>query len=224
MYRIQEKLLHKVSNGEKLSSNRRGGTARSFGDKCFLRRSDQVERKSSSFFSSLRKAIVNIRAAEMARPYVTAGTSNLTEGDQRFYSSTEVPFAARSKGCQFSSGVFTVGIENLDFSEPSFFQNLLRSSFFLRGLPASGFNAIHRNSTNPLVDKSDDSAAVRNFLSRLLDRVDHVGIFTMNDPSGEASHGTALINNLFGHTVPPKDQVDETCDGKPSRTVQRALN
>ncbi|KAI3668380.1 hypothetical protein L1987_88278 [Smallanthus sonchifolius] len=62
MYRIQEKLLHIVSNGEKLSSNRRGGTARSFGDKCFLRRSDPVERKSSSFFSSLRKAIVNIRA------------------------------------------------------------------------------------------------------------------------------------------------------------------
>ncbi|KAI3668573.1 hypothetical protein L1987_88408 [Smallanthus sonchifolius] len=60
--RIQEKLLHIVSNGEKLSSNRRGGTARSFGDKCFLRRSDPVERKSSSFFSSLRKAIVNIRA------------------------------------------------------------------------------------------------------------------------------------------------------------------
>ncbi|KAI3776181.1 hypothetical protein L1987_45952 [Smallanthus sonchifolius] len=51
-----------ISNGEKLSSNRRGGTARSFGDKCFLRRSDPVERKSSSFFSSLRKAIVNIQA------------------------------------------------------------------------------------------------------------------------------------------------------------------
>lgn len=27
-----------------------------------------------------------------------------------------------------------------------------------------------------------------------LDRVDHVGIFTMNDPPGEASHGTPLIN------------------------------
>nr|GEU35257.1 cytochrome c oxidase subunit 2, mitochondrial [Tanacetum cinerariifolium] len=31
--------------------------------------------------------------------WVTAGTSNLTEGDQRFYSSTEEPFAAKGKGC-----------------------------------------------------------------------------------------------------------------------------
>nr|KAJ0199549.1 hypothetical protein LSAT_V11C600334270 [Lactuca sativa] len=29
----------------------------------------------------------------------TVGTRNLAEGDQRFYSSTEEPFAARSKGC-----------------------------------------------------------------------------------------------------------------------------
>lgn len=31
-------------------------------------------------------------------------------------------------------------------------------------------------------------------LIKLVDRVDHVGIFTMNDPPGEASHGTPLIN------------------------------
>ncbi|CAL0314640.1 unnamed protein product [Lupinus luteus] len=30
--------------------------------------------------------------------------------------------------------------------------------------------------------------------------------------------------NLFGHTVPAEDQVGEPCDGKPSRTVRRALN
>ncbi|GKB86609.1 NADH dehydrogenase subunit 5 [Tanacetum coccineum] len=33
-----------------------------------------------------------------------------------------------------------------------------------------------------------------------------------------------LFLGLFGHTVPPGDQVDESCDGKPSRTVRRALN
>nr|GFA30216.1 RNA-directed DNA polymerase, eukaryota, reverse transcriptase zinc-binding domain protein [Tanacetum cinerariifolium] len=32
------------------------------------------------------------------------------------------------------------------------------------------------------------------------------------------------VGGLFGHTVPPGDQVDEPCDGKPSRTVRRALN
>nr|GEW26495.1 ATPase subunit 9, mitochondrial [Tanacetum cinerariifolium] len=31
-------------------------------------------------------------------------------------------------------------------------------------------------------------------------------------------------NCLFGHTVPLGDQVDEPCDGKPSRTVRKALN
>lgn len=29
---------------------------------------------------------------------------------------------------------------------------------------------------------------------------------------------------LFGHMVPAEDQVGEPCDGKPSRTVRRALN
>ncbi|KAF7117269.1 hypothetical protein RHSIM_RhsimMtG0004100 (mitochondrion) [Rhododendron simsii] len=32
-----------------------------------------------------------------------------------------------------------------------------------------------------------------------------------------------LFPGLFGHTVPAEDQVGEPCDGKPSRTVRRAL-
>lgn len=33
-----------------------------------------------------------------------------------------------------------------------------------------------------------------------------------------------LFPGLFGHKVPAEDQVGEPCDGKPSRTVRRALN
>lgn len=33
-----------------------------------------------------------------------------------------------------------------------------------------------------------------------------------------------VFPGLFGHTVPAEDQVGEPCDGKPSRTVRRALN
>lgn len=34
----------------------------------------------------------------------------------------------------------------------------------------------------------------------------------------------SFFPGLFGHTVPAEDQVGEPCDGKPSRTVRRALN
>ncbi|KAK1405895.1 hypothetical protein QVD17_42408 [Tagetes erecta] len=49
---------------------------------------------------------------------------------------------------------------------------------------------------------------------------------TSSAPLYRLNHSKGLIGGtgLFGHTVPPEDQVDEPCDGKPSRTVRRALN
>nr|GMC56868.1 ATP synthase CF1 beta subunit [Ipomoea batatas] len=42
--------------------------------------------------------------------------------------------------------------------------------------------------------------------------------------SGKGKRDLTFFPGLFGHTVPAEDQVGEPCDGKPSRTVRRALN
>ncbi|GJX39995.1 cytochrome c oxidase subunit 2 [Tanacetum coccineum] len=53
-----------------------------------------------SVWSDIREIDAQPEMSDNSAEVVTAGTSNLTEGDQRFYSSTEEPFAARSKGCR----------------------------------------------------------------------------------------------------------------------------